>query len=234
MIARVTGLEDLDLTEPSFLRLGLREVLATVYLRSYELTPGVQKLPPSRRFAYLAARVERWIDSLRSRYPGLSLQAEEGRLSRIPQLLSFRGPAREVFPLADSPGVWSVHVTKVAGYRRRRARKPPLVWYCLRALVIIRVEQAKAGMQNTEDRFVLVRASSFEDAKKRLRQHWREYATPYLNSEGQMVSWSLDNIINVYDTGETELDPAGTEVYSKLGHRRMRPEYVWRPRLASL
>ena len=127
-----------------------------------------------------------------------------------------------------------VHVTKVAGYRRRRARKPPLVWYCLRALVIIRVEQAKAGMQNTEDRFVLVRASSFEDAKKRLRQHWREYATPYLNSEGQMVSWSLDNIINVYDTGETELDPAGTEVYSKLGHRRMRPEYVWRPRLASL
>jgi hypothetical protein len=85
------------------------------------------------------------------------------------------------------------------------------------------------GKQSTEDRFVLVRASSFEDAKKRLNRQWRKYATPYLNSDGQMVSWSLDRVIDVYDIGETELDPAGTEVYSKLGQRRMRPKYVWRP-----
>jgi hypothetical protein len=45
-----------------------------------------------------------------------------------------------------------------------------------------------------------------------------------------MVSWSLENVIDVYDTNETEVDSAGTEVYSKLGHRRMRPEYVWRPK----
>ena len=84
-------------------------------------------------------------------------------------------------------------------------------------------------MQHTEDRFVLVRASSFQDAKRRLRQQWRDYATPYLNSEGQMVSWSLEKVIDVYETGETQIDPAGTEVYSKLGKRRMRPEFVWRP-----
>jgi len=77
----------------------------------------------------------------------------------------------------------------------------------------------------------LVRAASWQDAKKRLERHWREYATPYLNSEGEMVSWSLDRVIDVYETGETQIDPAGTEVYSKLGKRRMRPEYVWRPNL---
>jgi hypothetical protein len=87
-------------------------------------------------------------------------------------------------------------------------------------------------MQMTEDRFLLVRASSSEDAKKRLRQLWKEYAAPYLNIEGQMVSWSLDKVIDVYETGETEIDPAGTEVYSKLGQRRMRREYVWRPKPA--
>ncbi|MGO8817340.1 MAG: DUF4288 domain-containing protein, partial [Terriglobia bacterium] len=76
-----------------------------------------------------------------------------------------------------------------------------------------------------------VRASSFEDAEKRLRHQWQEYATPYLNSDGQMVSWSLDKVIDVYDTDETEIDPGGTEVYSKLGKRRMRSEYVWRPKL---
>jgi hypothetical protein len=86
-------------------------------------------------------------------------------------------------------------------------------------------------MQMTEDRFVLVRASSPEDAKKRLKRQWREHAAPYLNSEGQMVSWSLGKVVDVYEICETEVDPAGTEVYSKLGERRMRPEYVWRPKL---
>jgi glycerol-3-phosphate O-acyltransferase len=84
-------------------------------------------------------------------------------------------------------------------------------------------------MQHTEDRFVLVHASSWQDAKRRLRQQWRDYATPYLNSEGQMVSWWLERVVDVYETGETQIDPAGTEVYSRLGSRRMRPEFVWHP-----
>ena len=102
----------------------------------------------------------------------------------------------------------------------------------MRALVVIRIEQAKAGLQHTEDRFLLVRATSFEDAKNRLKKQWREYATPYLNSNGEMVSWSFEKVIDVYEVGETEIEPAGAEVYSKLGKRRMRPEYVWRPKLA--
>jgi len=237
---RVTGLKDLKLTESSLRRLGAREVRAFVHLKTFDVTPAVQRLPISQRFNYMVARVERWVDGLRRRYPGLLLQERDAKLDgsgvrrwpQLPHSLLFRGPAHEILAIARSSGVRSVHVAKVAGYRLGRPRKSPLVWYCVRALVVIRVEEAMAGLQNTEDRFVLVRASSFEDAKKRLRQQWQEYATPYLNSEGQMVSWSLDKVIDVYDTGETELDPGGVEVYSKLGKRRMRPEYVWRPKLA--
>jgi hypothetical protein len=50
-----------------------------------------------------------------------------------------------------------------------------------------------------------------------------------LNSDGQMVSWQLDHVVDVHQTSEIEIDPAGTEVYSKLHRRRMRPAYVWRP-----
>ena len=140
-------------------------------------------------------------------------------------------PARKILALTGAAGVASIYVTEIAGHRRRRLPKVRLEWYCVRAFVVIRVERAKSGMQNTEDRFMLVRASSFEDAKKRLKQQWHEYARPYLNSEGQMVSWHLDRVVDVYQTSETDIDPSGTEVYSKLGHRRMRPQYVWRPRL---
>jgi len=236
---RVTGLEELKLTESSFRRLGSREVRAFMHLRSDDVTPAVQRLPPAQRFAYMSARADRWADGLRHRHPGLSLQRGYGQWSasgarrwpHLPRSLLFRGPARELLAIAGSSGVRSVHVAKVAGYRRR-SRNSKLAWYCVRALVVIRVEQARSGVQNTEDRFVLVRASSFQDAKKRLRQQWREYVAPYLNSDGQMVSWSFDKVIDVYETGETEIDPAGTEVYSKLGKRKMRSEYVWCPKLA--
>lgn len=233
----VTGLEEFALTESSFRRLGSREVQAYVHLRSDDLTLAVQKRTPEERWAYLVARAQHWTDRLLHRHPGLSLQKEEGQSSRrrvrpwsqLPRSLVFRGPAHELLDIASSVGVSSTHITKIAGRRRRQTRSQPLAWFCVRALVAIRVEMATSGMQHIEDRFVLIRASSFQDAKRRLRRQWRDYATPYLNSEGQMVSWSFEKVIDVYETGETQIDPAGTEVYSKLGKRRMRPEFVWRP-----
>ena len=188
----------------------------------------------------MAARADRWANGLRRRHPGLTLEKGNSQSSasgprrpyEFPRSLSFRGTASELLAIAGSAGVRSVQVVNVAGYHRRRSRNAKLEWYCVRALVVIRVEHERSGLQNTEDRFVLVRASSFEDAKKRLRNEWREYAAPYLNSDGRMVSWSLEKVMNVYRTGEASIDPAGTEVYSKPGARRMRPEYVWCPKLA--
>lgn len=147
--------------------------------------------------------------------------------------LTVRGTARSILALSESPGVSSIYITRIAGHRPRPPQAAPLTWYCVRASVVIRVERAKRGNQSTEDRFVLVRACSFEDAKTRLKQQWREYATPYLNSDGRMVSWSLDKVTDIYDTGETEIDPNGTEVYSKLGQRRIRPQYAWQPKLGN-
>ncbi|HEV2494580.1 MAG TPA: hypothetical protein VG204_16070 [Terriglobia bacterium] len=74
MSAHVTGLEILNLTEVSFRRLGTRQVRAFVHLRTYDVTPDVQKLPIPNRFKYMVARAKRWVDGLCHRYPGLSLQ----------------------------------------------------------------------------------------------------------------------------------------------------------------
>jgi hypothetical protein len=233
----VTGLENFKLTEASFRRLSTAKTWADVSLRTYDLTPAVRKLLPAQRHDYLITRVNRWIASLRQNFPKLWLAARHGKLSGdirrrsdLPSSLRVSGPPQLILAIAGSRGVRTVHVVRVAGFRRRPSPTPSLSWYCARALVAIRVERATSGMQNTEDRFVLVRASSFEDAKKLLRRKWREYATPYLNSDGKMVSWSLDKIIDIYDIGEDKIDDAGVEVYSKLGRRRMRPSYVWRPK----
>ena len=234
----VTGLENFNLSRASFRRFGARKCTASVYLRTFDVTSAVRNIAISKRFAYMASRADRWIEALYRVYSGVSFEQLRPRLSgsnakrwsQLPSTLVVRASARELLSLAEAAGVSSVYVTRVAGIRRRRSRETRLAWYCVRAFVVIRVEDAKSGMQSTEDRFVLVRAASFEDAKKRLRRQWREYASLYLNPNGQIVSWSLDKVIDVYDTGETEIDPAGTEVYSKLGQRRMRLEHVWRPK----
>jgi Domain of unknown function (DUF4288) len=238
MHTHVTGLESFGLNAISFRRLGNRKVMAYVYLQTYDVTPAVQRLPRSRRQLYMAARVDRWIKKLYRLHPKLSFQVKGGakptsgmrRWSQLPTTLVVRIIPREVLALANAAGVRSIHVTKVARRRRAKSPKPLLEWYCVRASVVIRVEREKSGLQNTEDRFMLVRATSCEDAERRLKQQWVEYARPYLNSEGQMVSWQLDKVVDVYSTCETEIDPAGFEVYSKLGKRRMRPKYVWRPK----
>ena len=233
----VTGLENFKLSLESFRRLGNAKARAYVALRTYDLTPAVRKLPPSLRHAYLIARVNRWIASLRRSFPELVIQTSLGkplgdirRKSDLPSSLRFSGPARKIVAVAGASGVSTVHIVRVAGLRRQSPRIAELSWYCVRAFVTICVEGATSGMQSTEERFVLLRAHSFDDAKKRLGRKWIEYATPYMNPHGQLVSWKLDRIVDTYDLVETEIDPAGTEVYSKLGRRRMRPEYVWRPK----
>lgn len=229
----MTGLDEFNLTPASFARLRGRRVTAYVYLKTYRITPVIRRLPPSKRLPYMAARANRWLQKLIRLHPELSFEQKNGtgRKRGLPQpvaVVTVRGPAVEILKLNKAAGVDSLRVVKISGIRRRRSSMPRLRWYCVRAFVVIRVEVARFGMQSTEDRFVLVRANSFEDAKKRLEQQWKRYAEPYLNSDGAMVSWTLDKIVDVYDTYETEIEPSGTEVYSKLGQRKMRPKYVWR------
>jgi hypothetical protein len=235
----VNGLERFGLTDASFRRLGNRRVLADVYLRTYDATPAVRRLPPSKRFAYLAARVDRWIKNIKRVYPKLLNQQKYGRdvrlsestskhSSQLPYSLSARGSAREILALAAAAGVSDLYVTKVKGHRLRSI-KSPLEWYCVRAFIVILVERSKSTLQTTEDRFILVRATSSDEAKNLIRRQWRGYARPYLNSDMQMVSWKFDRVVDVYETSVEDIDPAGTEVYSKLCHRKMRPKYVWRP-----
>jgi hypothetical protein len=95
--------------------------------------------------------------------------------------------------------------------------------------VALQVEGQTSGLQEVEDRFVLVKARSFKDAEERLRPEWERYAQPYINLEGELVRWQLEEVVDVYDVMEDTIDSEGTEVYSSFSFRRMKPEYEWHP-----
>ena len=105
---RVTGLENFGLTEASFRHLGTCKVSATVYLRTYEVTFEVRRLPPSRRHSYLTARVNRWIKCLRLNYPSITFRVRRGEPAAprankwwsLPKAVEVCCSAREILNLA--------------------------------------------------------------------------------------------------------------------------------------
>jgi hypothetical protein len=222
----VVGLGEFGLTQTDLRRLGDRRVGVTARIDAYRMTPAVVSRSPRERQEYLNARASRWVEALARKWPSDSFSVVPR--TAIPTEIRSVVKARDVLEIAKFSELSSVCVTKIAGMRKRRRSREKDEFFCVRARVAIQVEGSSRGYQSWEDRFVLVRASGFEDAERRLEKQWRQYAAPYINPAGELVRWKLEKVLDVYATRETEIDPEGTEVYSKLGQRRMRREYEWR------
>jgi hypothetical protein len=224
---RIAGLESFGLRATDVRRLADRKCHVSISLRTYEVTPAVLRLRPPERHPYLEARVRRWLPTIERALSGRVLECIPNR--RLPSRIETDATLREISKVARLPGVEYVHPLKIAGFRRRPHRAAKLCWYCVRARVAVQVEGMATGVQTIEDRFVVVQATSSDDAGRRLGKPWAEYAKPYLNSKGCLVRWQLEKVVDVCSTGEEALDPRGTEVYSRLYGRRMKPEFVWKP-----
>lgn len=221
----ILGLGAFNLSESKLRRLGSTKIRITAHMDSYKLTPAVIRRPAEERHKFLEQRSRRSIQALEKKWPSGSFKPENQTItSRIDSTIS----AKDVFLVAAFPEIDRVNILGIRGYRRNSSKSSKAEYYCVRAKVAVQIESQRRGLQTWEDRFILVQASGFDDAIARLEEEWKGYANPYLNSDGYMVRWKLDEIVDVYATGETTIDPSGTEVYSSLQERRMKKENEWR------
>ena len=226
MPAALHGLERYGLEITDLKALGDRPVEVSASLRGIPFEP-LLPLPPAERNRRLKEHLETALERVRARWPGGVIRP---RTEGLPWHFDAVVPARELPRIVRFRELNFLFVEKIQGLRRKPARKE-LEWYAVRGRVVIQVEDRTRGMESVEDRIVLVQARSFEDAERRLQPEWKKYAEPYLNSNGEMVRWQLEEIIDVYQVGAPEdFDPKGTEVYSRLTQRRVRPGAAWRPR----
>lgn len=225
---KISGLENFGLTKGDLPRIRRRHARVRIYFEGCRVTRDVLSLSPKLRSAYLDLKAGRQILAFRKLFPKLSTRLSDPKRPLQHSALVVRVSMRDAQKISHAPMVRSVGVLAIEGLRRRTSGVP-LQWYCVRALVAIQVERHAKGRQVTEDRFVIVKARSMSDAEKRLKNHWREYGEPYLNSDGLAARWNFEKTVDVYEMVDSEIDSTGTEVYSSLGARKLNSSAVWRP-----
>jgi hypothetical protein len=223
---RIYGLGDFQLNRAQLKSLGARLVSVSIQQRGPVLS-RLSRFRPRQREKRMSEVLQAGLLRLRRAWPDVGITARGN--GRLPWTLDAVVPASSVGRLAAEPGVSEVWVKRIRGIRRRQAKRQHGL-FCVWGRVAIQVEGRTRGLVDVEDRLMLVRALTEEDAKKRLAKSWREYASPYLNSRGELVRWQLVEVVDVYHLYEDELDPSGTEVYSRIRPKRMKAAYMWKRR----
>jgi hypothetical protein len=221
----IYGLEEFGLSLAKLNSLGNVKIKLHVYLRHinekalFKFKPSQRTKKIARHYELLLSRVKKkWSDgplgiNCTGGQPGdFTAFVESERLSRITRM----------------PEIGSIWIDEVPG-RKRAVVTPKERWFAVKARFAIMVEGQTKGLQTYEDRIVVVKAISFEDAEKKLQPEFKRYGDPYLNSQGFMVRWAYERVLDVYEILEERLDPRGGEVFSILGKRRIKLKYAWKP-----
>jgi hypothetical protein len=137
-------------------------------------------------------------------------------------------PASSLRALRRHPSVFSLWIIRCPGRIEQRPR-PRREWYAVHARFALQVEGQRRGTQSYEDRTVLVRALSFDDAVNRLEVPFRKYGTPYLNVYNRLVRWRIEEVLDVYLIGEINLRDSNIEVYSTIRSRPLTRRTSWIP-----
>jgi hypothetical protein len=208
MVILESELKELGLHSPDALRqLGERECKATVHLYPASISFLLPLTPAERRTAMN--------------------QYFEDTYQRILRSIPVRVKKRSG-PRAHS--VWFECVLTAAAladltqYLRKRKLRPnrQKKWYAVQAQFAVEIEGQTRGLQTVEERIILVKAASAEEAERKAHEDFAIYSEPYLNDDYQVVRWQFEAILDIYDTNERGTLHDGMEVFSVFKKRRLK------------
>lgn len=141
---------------------------------------------------------------------------------------------KDIEQLANYSFVESVFISSVRGAKKIENPEPSR-FFCIKMTVAIQIEGLKKGLQTYEERYVLIKANSSDEAYKKLERQTKRYEKPYLNSQGQLVRWKVESLDDCYVTDIVNCDdlnePEGAEVFSVLKRRKLTSKRYWNGKL---
>jgi hypothetical protein len=220
----IYSLPEYGLSVAQLTALGATKVKLRVHLRHID-EKSLFRFRPAERTKKMKKHYESFFSRVKKNWNDGPLDISWIR--KQPRAFTASVEARGVSRLLQMPEIAGIWIIEITG-RKRVMPKPKQCWFSVKARFAIQIEGRTKGMQSYEDRTVVVKALTFEDAKNRLQPEFKQYATPYLNPRGLMVKWAFERFLDCYEIGDEEIDPQGTEVFSELNKRRMKPVFEWK------
>ncbi len=107
----------------------------------------------------------------------------------------------------------------------------PIRFFCVKMTDIIEIEGILNKKHQVEQRFVLIKAKSFDEAYEKIESQKSTYEVRYLNTDGRFVRWHIDSLDDCYETDiiqAADIDnDEGVEVYSKITLKKNKKKTVW-------
>lgn len=204
-------------------KLGMRPVGIKVDLGPFPPVQRMLRLTPTKRRTSV-------LDYFRGLYDRVRRSSELTHIHATPEMRGFTCtiPAKDIVPLSHRRGVQCIWVRRVSGRRKRKRRDRVARWYAVKAMFAIQVENQTRGIQEYEERILLVRASGCKGAVRQLRQEFQEYAKPYVNIHYQLVRWKFERVVEIREVMDSRIQPKGTEVYSCIRRRKLTSDLIWK------
>jgi hypothetical protein len=224
---RLYYLDKYGLNISSLKRLGNRKIEIDVYLE-YPKYEKWFKLNQDLRKQKIIDFTYKEFEKLKSLFPQLDVKRYKSKQEIIKVKLTIN--AKDIVKFNNADFVESVWLYNIEGLKRPRDKKDKY-YYAVNAIFAIQIEGITGGMQQYEERIILVKAYSYEEAERKALKEFKDYGYTYLNSDKLMVRWKFEKIIDVYNTHDNidKINPSGMEVYSHFRYRKLTKEREWHP-----
>lgn len=226
-------LATLDLEPWGLSQTDLHSLSQLASVRVHLAYPGYQaviQLAPRERIRQIDAQYRQAYQRLVALLTGVSFTRLGSR--NRPTGLAASLPLAQLPLLVQQPFVSGVTIEAIEGLTCQETAPEPSFW-CIQARFAIQIENKTKGMQKYEDRLLVIRALTEEEAKQKLLPSFEAYAEPYLNSAGLLVRWQFEAFTDSYCLDIQGVDAflggQGVEVFSNLNNRRLRAGMDWQP-----
>ena len=138
----------------------------------------------------------------------------------------------KIIELIKLKEVAKVSVLNIPNHEKKTESNKKLDYYFgVKCRFAIEIEGRKQGFMDFDENIILIKAENHDDAKSKILKCYDKKVEAYMNSNGQLVRWRFDGILDIYESNlheKSQLDDReGVEVYSRLVTKKIRPEYVW-------
>ncbi len=150
-----------------------------------------------------------------------------------PHVINGKIVLKSIFSLKDKTYVKSFKINSIEGVVENVVKQEATLtdrFFSVKARYGILIESQTNGLQEYEERIVLIKAAHESEAEEKAIKLLPTLEEPYLNSDKRFVWYKFEEVIKV--TGyleiphiETELD--GREIYSERKNRKLKPENIW-------